>query len=221
MLKRLTEEKLQEILETGIREFSERGLERTSMNHIAARAGISVGVLYKYYKDKDSFFLACIRKSLKELEETLSETVRREEKLRQYAERLIDALLHHCLEHPSHIRMYHEITCAGAARFAPLLAQEIESLTARLYCGIIERAQREGAVRQDADPRLFAFFFDNLLMMLQFSCCCDYYRERFRLYCNTEPEAAVLHIKKELLKFLESAFTLEEQDIIHGIGRGE
>ena len=47
MLKRLTEQKLEEILEAGISEFGERGLEQTSMNRIAARAEISVGVLYK------------------------------------------------------------------------------------------------------------------------------------------------------------------------------
>lgn len=215
MLKRLTKEKLDEILEAGISEFGEQGLERTSMSRIAVRAGTSVGVLYKYYSDKDTFFLACVRKSLKELEETLSKTVRREEKLLQYAECLIESLQRHCREHPSHVRMYHELTCAGAGRFGPLLAQEIEGMTARLYSGMILRAQHEGKIRQDADPKLFAFFFDNLLMMLQFSYCCGYYRERFHLYYPTDPENMDLRIRKELLKFLESAFTLEEQDIIH------
>ena len=63
-----------------------------------------------------------------------------------------------------------------------------------------------------ADPGLFAFFFDNLLMMLQFTYCCDYYRERFRIYCGAEPEDMNPSIRKEMLKFLESAFTFEEQD---------
>lgn len=43
---------------------------------------------------------------MQELERTLSETTSREEKLLQYAERLIQALQQHCREHPSHIRMY-------------------------------------------------------------------------------------------------------------------
>lgn len=215
MLKRLTEEKLEEILEAGITEFGEHGLERTSMSRIADRAGTSVGVLYKYYGDKNGFFLACVKKSMQELERTLSETTCREEKLLQYAERLIQALQRHCREHPSHIRMYHELTCGSAAQFIPTLAREIEELTARIYSGFTERAQREGKIRRDADPKLFAFFFDNLLMMLQFTYCCDYYRERFRIYCGAEPEDRDTLIRKELLKFLESAFTLEEKDIVH------
>ena len=212
MLKRLTEEKLEEILEAGITEFGEQGFEKTSMSRVAGRAGISVGVLYKYYGDKAGFFLACVKKSMQELERTLSETTSREEKLLQYAERLIQALQQHCREHPSHIRMYHELTCGSAARFVPALTQEIESLSARLYTSMTERAQREGKIRRDADPGLFAFFFDNLLMMLQFTYCCDYYRERFRIYCGAEPEDMNSSIRKEMLKFLESAFTFEEQD---------
>ncbi len=215
MLRRLTEEKLEEILEAGIAEFGEHGLARTSMNKIAARAGISVGVLYKYYEDKESFFLACVKKSIRELDRTLSETIQKEESLLQCAERLIEALQRHCREHPSHIRMYHELTSSGAAELSPGLAQEIEGVTARLYSGIIDKARQEGRIRQDADPGLFAFFFDNLLMMLQFSCCCDYYRERFSIYCHAAPEEMEAQIRAELLKFLESAFTVDKEHIIH------
>ena len=92
MLKRLTEEKLEEILEAGITEFGEQGFEKTSMSRVAGRAGISVGVLYKYYGDKDGFFLACVKKSMQELERTLSETTSREEKLLQYTEPLTQTL---------------------------------------------------------------------------------------------------------------------------------
>ena len=45
MLKKLTDEKLSEILEAGISEFADKGLGDTSMSTIARRAGISVGVL--------------------------------------------------------------------------------------------------------------------------------------------------------------------------------
>ena len=48
MQKKLTEEKQREILDAGVQAFSEKGLEKTTMNDIAHRAGISVGVLYKY-----------------------------------------------------------------------------------------------------------------------------------------------------------------------------
>ena len=60
MLKKLTEEKREEILEAGIEAFAESGLHGAGMADIARRAGISVGVLYKYYVNKEDFFHACL-----------------------------------------------------------------------------------------------------------------------------------------------------------------
>lgn len=215
MLKKLSEEKQAEILRTGICEFADKGLKGANMSAIARKAGISVGVLYKYYSDKEDFFMACVRQSIHALEQTLEEVIRKEDKLLTYAREVIQALLIHAREHEADIRLYQEITSGSSRKYAARLAKEIEGMTARLYTHFIIRAQKEGSIRSDADPRLFAFFFDNLLMMLQFSCCCDYYRERFRLYCPDGIFPDDGHIRDELLKFLESAFTLEQKDIHH------
>ena len=93
---------------------------------------------------------------------------------------------------------------------------DLEGITARLYTGTIAAGQAAGDLRRDMDPAMLAFFFDNLLMMLQFAGCCDYYRERFRLYCGGTPEEQEERLERELLKFLESAFTFEEAEIMHG-----
>ncbi len=216
MLKRLTEEKLEEILEAGISEFADHGLDGTSMSAIAGRAGISVGVLYKYYADKEAFFLACVRKSLSVMKEMLDEVTGTEDKLLHYADKVIRYIQQFGREHGDHVRMYHELTAGGARQYAPLLAEEIEGITAELYTGLLTAARRDGAVRQDIDPAMFAFFFDNLLMMLHFSYSCDYYKERFRVYCGPGVLDEDERVRKELLKFLESAFTLEQSDIKHG-----
>ena len=68
MLKKLTEEKQMEILEAGISEFADKGMKGASMSDIADKAGISVGVLYKYYSDKEDFFMACVRRSIHALD---------------------------------------------------------------------------------------------------------------------------------------------------------
>ena len=47
MLKKLTDDKLEEILEVGIMEFADKGPDGANINVIAKKAGISVGVLYK------------------------------------------------------------------------------------------------------------------------------------------------------------------------------
>lgn len=213
MGRKLTLEKQTEILETGIAAFAEGGLHGASMADIARQAGISVGVLYKYYENKEAFFHACLRHSLSALEQVLEDVTAREDKLLHSAGAIIRALQAFSRTHSSHIRMYHQITVTGGDT-ARQLAEEIEGITARLYTGVIADGQARGDLRQDMDPRLFAFFFDNLLMMLQFSYCCDYYRARFALYGGGSlPEEA--QVERELLKFLESAFTTEQSQIVH------
>lgn len=213
MKKKLTEEKMIEILETGIEEFAGNGLDRANINVIARKAGISVGVLYKYYEDKEDFFLACLRRSLDVLESVLYEVTETEEKILVRAEKMIRAVQYYSRKYSNYINMYHEITSGSSKKFAPQLAAEIESLTSRKYTSIIAKAMENQEIRNDMDPWLFAFFFDNLLTMLQFSYSCDYHIERFKVFCGEDILDDDEKVVSELLKFLESAFTFSQSDI--------
>ncbi len=214
MLKKLTEEKLAELLETGIAEFAENGPTGANVNVIAKKAGISVGVLYKYYENKEAFFQACLNRSLGVLESVLHDVIEGEDKLLVRAEKMIRALQRYSKENSNYIKMYNVITSGNGKKYASLYAAEIEGMTAKIYTGFIERAMKDGDIRNDINPRFFAFFFDNLLMMLQFSYCCDYYTERAKVYCGEyfqDDEQMV----SELLKFLESAFTFCRTEVVH------
>ena len=184
------------------------------MRTIADRAGISVGALYKYYGDKERFFRACLDRSLEALDRTLAEVTSEEAGFREYARRIIRALLRFSREHAGYVRLYCALAASGGEE-ARRLAGEIEGVTSRLYAGTIAAGQAAGDLRRDIDPAMLAFFFDNLLMMVQFAGCCDYYRERFRLYCGGTPEEQEDRLERELLKFLESAFTFEQSEIVH------
>ena len=214
MLKKLSEEQLERLLEAGVGEFALRGLAGANMRTIADRACISVGALYKYYGDKDGFFRACLDRSLEALDRTLAEVTSEEAGFREYARRIIQALLRFSREHAGYVRLYCVLAASGGEE-ARRLAGEIEGVTSRLYAGTIAAGQAAGDLRRDIDPAMLAFFFDNLLMMVQFAGCCDYYRERFRLYCGGTPEEQEDRLEQELLKFLESAFTFEQSEIVH------
>lgn len=211
-MKKLTDEKQAALLEAGIAAFARAGFHGASIGAIAGAAGTSVGVLYKYYENKEAFFDACLRHSLRSLEALLDRVTAEEGKLLDSARQLIRGLQAFSRTHPDHVRLYHRITASQGAA-AVRLAGAIESVTARLYTDWIARAQADGAVRGDMDPRLFALFFDNLLMMTQFTGCCDYYRARLAFYRDPPPSDETM--EEELLKFLESAFTLEQAAISH------
>ena len=75
MYKKLEEETIDDILEAGIDEFIEKGLQGAAMSGIAKKSGVSVGVIYKYFTDKNTFFLQCLDHSLELLSNVLQEAV--------------------------------------------------------------------------------------------------------------------------------------------------
>lgn len=48
------------ILDAGLKLFSEKGYYDTTTNEIAKVAGVSIGSLYSYFKDKDAIFLSIL-----------------------------------------------------------------------------------------------------------------------------------------------------------------
>ena len=208
MYKKLDDTSLTKLLEAGIDEFAERGLDKTVMSSIAKRAGISVGVIYKYYEDKDAFFLACVDYSLELLQHVMESVILNESDLRKCLENLVKDLIAAAGEHRNYYRMYHEITSGSCGRYAAELAAKIESISAQVYTELLSKAEAQGRIAIKGDPRLFAFFFDNLLMMLQFSFSCDYYHERMKIYCGVDNAADPQAVGEAFVDFMGTALGL-------------
>ena len=208
---RASDERKEKILEVGIEEFSSKGYDNANINVIAKNAGISIGLMYKYFSTKEDLFITCIHRGCKILDDSLEEIMKSDDKILKKAERVIRATCYHSKKNANYIRLYNEITSEKNPALAKLLAEEIEFSTSRKYITAIAQAFAKNDVRQDLDPRLFAFFLDNLLMSLQFSYTCDYYRDRFEIYTGINvDEMDDEQVVTQLLKFIESAFTFEK-----------
>lgn len=209
---RATDERKEKILEVGIKEFSSKGYESANINVIAKNAGISIGLMYKYFATKEDLFITCLEHGMKILDDALEEIMQSDEKLLVKTERLIRTTCAHSKKNANYIKMYNEITSERDSDFVKSLAREIEGSSSRKYITSIAQALAKNDVREDLDPRLFAFFLDNLLMALQFSYTCDYYKERFKIYTGVDVEEMDdEQVIKQLLKFIESAFTFEKK----------
>jgi len=208
---RISDERKELILEVGIEEFSAKGYENANINVIAQKAGISIGLMYKYFATKEDLFLTCISRGMSILDNTLNEIMASKDKLLTKAEKLIRATCEHSKKNSRYIKLYNEITAEKDGKRAVELAREIEINTSRVYITAIAQALAGGDVRNDLNPRLFAYFLDSLLMSLQFSFTCEYYKERLKIYTGVDTDKMdEEEIVKQLLKFIESAFTFEK-----------
>lgn len=210
---RIDDEKKNKILEVGIEEFSANGYENANINIIAKKAGISIGLMYKYFATKEDLFMTCLKRGMDILEKALYDIMISDDKLLVKAEKLIRTICMHSKRHSNYIKMYNEI-CAekGSADKIRTMADEIESKRSSIYISTIEKALANDEVRADLDPGLFAYFLDNLLTTLQFSYTCDYYREKLKIYTGIDVnESSEEQIMIQLLKFIESAFSFGKQ----------
>ncbi len=204
MLKKLTEEQIEKILTSAITEFGEQGYGRAKISSIAQAAGISAGVIYKYYEDKAALFGACLEHCLDYLDRVYSEVDRNAGDMEDSMEQLVELAIIASREHPEYFRLYHQITLTQDPEEAEILASRIEGSSSKIYTEALEEARRSGVVKEDLDPGYFALFFDDVLMMISFSLCSGYYRERMRLYLGHEPSDAEL--KEQVLRFIKGAF---------------
>lgn len=201
------------VIQTGIDEFAALGFENANINVIAKKAGISIGLMYKYFETKDDLFILCLEEAINELNSVIEEVLQSDDVILVRAEKLIRAIQKTSREDSRYVKLYNEITKLSDEKQVRYYADRIESISYVAYSGFLKHAKEEGTVRSDMDERMFAFFFDTLLMTLQFSYTCDYYRERFRVYCGEDILEDDEKVVRELLKFLESAFTFSHDDI--------
>ena len=106
MLKPLTKEQTDRILSIAAEEFADKGFAGTAIGSIAKKAGVSVGVIYKYYSGKEDLFNACVRKSLECMEEVLDMTGSMGGTLMDMIEHLITRAQNFAKDNPEYIRLY-------------------------------------------------------------------------------------------------------------------
>ncbi|MDD3346672.1 TetR/AcrR family transcriptional regulator [Oscillibacter sp.] len=110
------------ILDSALAEFARQGYGLSSVNTICTAGGISKGILYHYFKDKDDLYLLCVKDLFDSLSAYLSAKISNPSspnasRLEQY----FDARLQFFHEHP----LYHKLFCDVVIAPPPHLEEEI------------------------------------------------------------------------------------------------
>ena len=149
--------------------------------------------------------MACVHFGLEALTDLLSQVISHEDDFELCVKQIVSTVIQTSIDGSEINRMYNTISSREANIFAKELANEIEGVSAKVYKGLFEKAQKEEKWIKNADPAYFAFFFDSILMMVQFSYGCDYYHERLKLYCGEDAFENNEKMADQLTKFLLNA----------------
>jgi AcrR family transcriptional regulator len=116
-----------QILEGAARVFADRGYAGTTTNHIAERAGVSIGSLYQYFPNKETILVALQARHMesasevlgKMMEEALSERKEPEHLLRRFVGEIIEM-------HASEPRLHHVLLYEGPR--TPELSEKLHTI---------------------------------------------------------------------------------------------
>ena len=206
---KISEEKRQRILDAAIAEFSEHGFDSANINTIAQRSDVSVGSLYKYFENKENLFLAIVHVCVEKLKAVLEDIIKSDEKLESRIEKIIKAIQVHTRENVHLTKLYNEMTTENRSSLVWKIVSDMENATAGLYASMIKEAKEAGYIRSDINENLFAFYLDNLFIMLQFSYACEYYKERMKIFVGEDVVNRDELVAEQLMKFIKDAFFLK------------
>ncbi|SDC23845.1 transcriptional regulator, TetR family [Paenibacillus sp. UNCCL117] len=174
----LRKERCQQILAAAVELFVKKGVAATKISDIAAKAGISHGLVYNYFRSKEEIYLSLLETNLNSfqwlLDEALAEPLSAYDKLlrvldRLYAWRWEEAKFHHLF--------MEQLMMSDSVSEELQQSVQVKSLESLdRVAALFSEAQADGMLRE-GDPRELAFY---LLTLAQASLIAESRGLQFR-----------------------------------------
>lgn len=174
----------QRILEGAMREFAAKGYDGASLNTVCAENGISKGIIYHYFKDKDSLYLLCVSECFDKLTAYLKEEQREiSGTVEQHLNKYFDIRLRFFANNPEYLGIF----INAVMNPPPHLLSEITEIRSAFdefnvseLTGLLESTELRECVTVSAVAEDFRMYM-------------DYYNMRFKdaLAGNISPEQAL------------------------------
>ncbi|MCB5252007.1 MAG: TetR/AcrR family transcriptional regulator [Candidatus Cloacimonadaceae bacterium] len=142
-------DKKQIILDIATRIFSRYGYNKTSLDEIAAEAGIAKGTVYYYFPSKEELFINVVEIQVKELVDTIRGRVREVDGFENKLRTLVQEPIRHIYENmPIWMDGLKSIPFSGQDRFLNFRRANRQA-TLDLMAEIMEVGKKEGVIDPD------------------------------------------------------------------------
>src|SRR5450432_1936857 len=128
----------EQILKAAMICFAKRGFHQTSMHDISAEAGISVGLIYRYFENKEAVISAMADRHKKEISDVL-ERARQAPTLLESLEILFTA---HCCEGEPHVLSAFVVDLYAEASRNPPVADLVRDILETTMAGVTDLIAR-------------------------------------------------------------------------------
>ena len=144
------------------------------MADLAAEAGVSEALLYKFFSSKQAIFLEILQHMSERVVASWQEEVDREEDVPLALRNMGLTYFQRMKKHPEELRVqFQAISEIADPEIADRLREDHESYV-RFITKVIRRGVRQGSVREDVDVEMLGFLFNgggilmNMMKLLSF-----------------------------------------------------
>ena len=159
----------QRILKAATRLFREEGYDRTKIETIAAKAKVSIGTVYNYYRNKGDLLVAIVSMEVNEVLRAGAALIERPPKdVAAAVTALITIYLDHSLVYLTKEMWRHAMAISTHQPDSPFGRRysDLDDRLARQVCALVERLQAEGRVKAQVDAdSVGEMIFNNTNMM--------------------------------------------------------
>jgi AcrR family transcriptional regulator len=136
---------VEQILEAAARVFAKRGYAGATTNHIAERAGVSIGSLYQYFPNKDTILVALHARHMesasevlrKMMKEALGEKAAPEDLLRRFVRQIVEM-------HASEPALHHVLLYEGPR--TPELSEKLHAIEDSMAYAVEQMLAERGGI---------------------------------------------------------------------------
>lgn len=141
------------ILRAAMHEFSDKGLGGARIDAIAEGAGVNKRLIYYYFGNKESLFLAVLERTYADIREAEAALHLEAEAPDEAIRKLVAFTWHHYLAHPEFITLLNSENLHRARHLkqSPRILK-VNSPLIQTLADVLARGQRDGLFRNGVDP---------------------------------------------------------------------
>jgi TetR/AcrR family transcriptional regulator len=157
----VSERKHDAILDAARTVFSREGYAESSVDDVAAEAGIGKGTVYLYFKSKEELYVAALARDIRVFADKAREEMESVPTLREKVEALLRVRLEYCRAHEDFLRIY--LSESGRMCVKTSMGKELRRLkrnNMRYVASVVQKAIDRHEIRKVSAPALAATIFD-------------------------------------------------------------
>jgi len=157
----VTERKHDAILDAARAVFSREGYAASSVDDVAAEAGIGKGTVYLYFKSKEELYIAALARDIRVFADKAREEMDNVPAFREKIEVFLRVRLEYCRAHEDFLRIY--LSEYGRMCMSTPMGKELRRLkrnNMKYVASVVQKAIDHHEIRKVSAPALAATLFD-------------------------------------------------------------